>query len=82
MSKQILWLAGAALLFAGAAQADATAAQADQARTTMAQKEAPAPSSGSAVADSAGTQTAKAAGQELHPDAKPVYLSDEDCGSN
>ncbi|MBW8305298.1 MAG: hypothetical protein K0M46_00225 [Thiobacillus sp.] len=82
MSKQILWLAGAALLFAGAAQADATEAQADKARTTIVQKEASAPTASDAAADPAGTQTAKAAGQELHPDAKPVYLSGEDCGSN
>ncbi|MHB1062383.1 MAG: hypothetical protein ACYC39_11680 [Thiobacillus sp.] len=81
MSKQILWLAGA-LLFAGAAQADATEAQADQERSTIAQKEAPAPSPSSAVAESAGTTATEMAGQELHPNAKPVYLSGEDCGSN
>jgi hypothetical protein len=82
MSKQILLLAGAALLFAGAAQADATEAQAAQERSTIVHREAPAPTASSAAADSAGTTAAKVAEQELHSDAKPAYLSGEDCGSN
>lgn len=78
MSKQILLLAGAALLFAGVAQADATEAEA-QARSTIVQKEAPAPSVSSAAAESMRTTAAKVA---VHPDAKPIYISGEDCGSN
>lgn len=82
MSKQILLLAGAALLFAGAAQARAPEAQAAQARSTIAQKEAPSPTASRVAADSAGTTAAKVAEQQLHPDAKPAYLSGGDCGSN
>lgn len=78
MSKQILLLAGAALLFAGVVQADATEAQAQE-RSPIVLKEAPAPSASSATAESVGTTAAKVA---VHPDAKPVSLSGEDCGSN
>lgn len=78
MSKQILLLAGAALLVAGVAQADATEAQAQE-RSNLVQKEAPAPSAGTAAAESAEKTAAVVA---VHPDAKPVSLSGQDCGSN
>lgn len=83
MSKQILLLAGAALLVAGVAQADATEADATEAqaqeRSILVQKEAPVPSAGTAAAESAEKTAAVVA---VHPDAKPVSLSGQDCGSN
>lgn len=79
MSKQILWLAGAAWLFAGAAQAESTEALATQARSALAQKEAPAPTAGIVTAEAPGK---KAAERELHPDAKPVYLDGGHFGGN
>lgn len=82
MFKQTLLLAAAALLFAGAAQAGAPDVQAAQERSTFSQKEAPAPEATGAAADAAGTTTANEAAQELHPDARSVYLNRADCDGN
>lgn len=78
MSKQILLLAGAALRVAGVAQADATEAQAQE-RSILVQKEAPALSTVRAAAESAEKTAAKVT---VHPDAKPLSLGSQDCGSN
>lgn len=75
MFKPNLILAGAAFLFAGFVQADAPNTQAEPARTTIAKQEAPAPAAGNITTDSADKSKTREANQELHPDARPVYLN-------
>ena len=75
MSKQTLLLAGVTFLFAGAAQADATEAQVTQESSVIAQQEAPAPTASVATTVESGNTAAKAAEQDLSPDARPVYLN-------
>jgi hypothetical protein len=81
MFKPYLLLAGVALLFAGTVQAEAPDVQAEQARATIAKNEAPAPSATSAEIDAASNcdaaskQEKNEADEELHPDARSVYLN-------
>ena len=76
MFKSYLLVTGVALLFAGPAHADNTEAQAMQARAAIAKKEAPAPSATSEDLDAARRQgSTNEATEELHPDARPVYLN-------
>ncbi len=83
MIGRFLRVAGLAVLFAGTAQADvsgtaqadALEAQTDGARMALAKEEAPAPSAHDAAKQAPSTPQANAAGQELHPDARPVYLN-------
>lgn len=82
MSKQILLIAGAALLFAGAAQAGTPEAQAAQARSTLVQKEAPAPTTSGASANAAGNTAVNEPKQELTSDASPVYLDSGHFGGS
>lgn len=74
MIGRLLRVAGMAMLFAGTAQADAPEAQTDGARLALGKKEAPAPSAHDAARQAPDTPQANAADQELHPDARPVYL--------
>lgn len=75
MNKQILLMAGAALLFSGTSQAGAPETQADREHSTIAQKEAPAPIASDAKMKTVGSQSArKGVEQERPNDAKPVYL--------
>jgi len=74
MSKQILLMAGAALLFAGASQAGTPELQDAQERSALVQKEAPAPTASGAAANAAGNTSTNEAEQELSPGASPVYL--------
>lgn len=82
MFKPIPLMAGAALLFAGVAQAAAPETQAGQEGATIAQKEVPAPKAGDDTRDTSGNSVAKEAEQELHPDARPVYLNGGYFGGN
>ena len=82
MSKQILLLAGVALLFAGAVQAKAPGAQAAHERLTFAEAEAPAPTANGGTAWVAENAPANAAGQEQHADPKPKYFNTSDCGGD
>jgi hypothetical protein len=75
MIGRFLGVAGMALMFAGTAQADAPDAQTDASRTALAKKEAPAPAAHDAAKQASDTPQANAAEQELHPDARPVYLN-------
>lgn len=74
MIGRFLRVAGMALMCAGTAQADAPDAQTDAPRMALAKKEAPAPSAHDAAKQAPSTPPAIAADQELHPDARPVYL--------
>lgn len=84
MIKQTLLLAGAAVLFAGAAQADAPEAQSAQARSGVSHQEAPAPTPDASTAETAKIIADKARDeeQELHPDARPVYLNSDNLDGN
>lgn len=82
MFKTIPLIAGAALLFAGVAQAAAPESQADPESTTVAHKEAPAPTAGDDTKDVSGNRVTKETEQELHPDARPVYLNGGYFGDN
>ncbi len=74
MIGRFLRVAGLAVLFAGTAQADAPKAQADTARMALAKQEAPAPSAHEAARQAPSAPQPNTATQELHPDARPVYL--------
>ena len=74
MSKQILLLAGAALLFANAAQACAPEAQVDPAHSTIDQNEAPAPAVSVAGPGTVGGTSSRKVEQRRADDARPVYL--------
>lgn len=73
MIKQILALAGLALLSSGAALADEAAAQADRNNSQVAQSDASAPAVVIAAKNATQAAAGKDAAQELHPDARPVY---------
>ena len=77
MFRQMLLLAGVAVLFAGAAQAEAPEAQATLARSGVSHQEAPAPAPEAGTAETAKilADRAKDDERELHPDARPVYLN-------
>lgn len=81
MSTQILIAAGAAFLFAGVAQAATPEAQQDREQMTIAHQEAAAPKAGHDANEDAATRMAKESVQELHPDARPVYLNGGHFGS-
>lgn len=82
MFKTIPLIAGAALLFAGVAQAAAPEAQVDPEYAKLANQEAPAPTAGDDTKDASGNRLTKEADQELHPDARPVYLNGGYFGDN
>ncbi len=82
MFKTIPLIAGAALLFAGVAQAAETEGQVNPEHTKIANTEAPAPTAGDEVKDVSGNRVTKEADQELHPDARPVYLNGGYFGDN
>ena len=86
MSKQILLLAGAALLFAGTVQAEAPGVQSEQtltiAKNALVFSATDTEVEAARNCDATSKQDKSEATEELHPDAKPVYLSGEDCGSN
>lgn len=82
MMGRFLRAAALALLLAGTANADAPDAQTDAARTALAKKEAPAPSAHDAAKQAPIAPQANAAEQELHPDARPVYLNGGHFGGN
>ncbi|MBW8457872.1 MAG: hypothetical protein K0M58_05460 [Thiobacillus sp.] len=88
MSKQILLLAGAALLFAGTVQAEAPGAQTERARTTIAKNEAFVFSASTEIdvasrnCDAISKPDQNEATEELHPDARPVYLNGGHFGGN
>lgn len=75
MFKPYLLLAGVALLFAGTVQADSPEAQAKQASTAIAKQEAAAPAADRSARNVAARPATNEANQELHPDARPVYLN-------
>lgn len=82
MFKTIPLITGAALLCAGVAQAAAPEAQVDPEYTKITNKEAPAPTAGDETNEASGNRVAKEAEQELHPDARPVYLNGGYFGGN
>lgn len=81
MSTQILIAAGAAFLFAGMAQAATPEAQQDREQITIAHQEAAARKAGQDAHEDAATRMAKESVQELHPEARPVYLNGGHFGS-
>lgn len=75
MFKPCLLLAGAALLLGGTAQAATPEAQTDHKPTTVAHRDAPAPKAIDDTTLAPTTPPSREADQELHPDARPVYLN-------
>lgn len=80
MSKQILLLAGAALLFAGTVQAEAPGVQSEQTRTTIAKNAFVFSATNAEIeaarnCDATSKQDKNEATEELQPDARPVYLN-------
>jgi hypothetical protein len=87
MSKQILLLAGAALLFAGTVQAEAPGVQSEQTRTTIAKNAFVFSATNTEIeaarnCDATSNQDKNEATEELHPDARPVYLNGGHFGGN
>lgn len=80
MFKAYLRLAGVALLFAGTVQAEAPEAQSAQVRTTTPNNEAfafsatPTEIEAARNCDATSKQDKSEATEELHADARPVYL--------
>ena len=80
MSTQILLLAGAALLFAGTVQAEAPGVQSEQTRTTIAKNASVFSATNTEIeatrnCDATSKQDKNEATEELHPDARPVYIN-------
>jgi len=75
MIGRFLGAVGMALLWAGTVNAEAPDAQTDAPRMAVAKKEAPAPSARAPAKPAPAKPQANAAEQELHPDARPVYLN-------
>lgn len=82
MFKAHLLLAGTALLLAGTAQAAEPEAQAEPESIAVAHQEAPAPRARDEARDTTANAAASEAEQELHPDARPVYLNGGHFGGN
>lgn len=87
MTKQILLLAGVALLLAGTVQAEAPGVQSEQTRTTIAKNAFVFSATNAEIeaarnCDATSKQDKNEATEERHPDAKPVYLDGGDCGGN
>ena len=78
MSKQILWLAGAALLFAGTVQAEAPGVQSEQ--TTIAKNAFVFSATNTEIeaarnCDATSEQDKNEATEERDAEARPVYLN-------
>jgi hypothetical protein len=82
MFKAHLLVLGATLAFASAVQAEAPQKQSDARVAVVAKKAAAAAPEVDTQTRGASTQQNNATNEELHPDARPVYLNGGHFGDN